>query len=65
MDDEENSLSMQWVAIVYKDGDKIASKVFNGEEEGARLEASSWVQSQFGDHKNWSLHRIIQPPHVI
>jgi hypothetical protein len=49
----------KWVAIVYDYGEKIASRWFTGEEAKAESEASKWVKDNFGEGKDWSLHRVI------
>ena len=48
-----------WVVIVYDQGEKVNSWVFDAEEEvHARLRAESWIDVNHGDKTDWSLHRV-------
>ena len=50
----------KWIVIVYRDGDKIASHIFEGESEGElRPLATDWVESNHGKGTDWSFHHII------
>ena len=51
-----NNISEKWTAIVYDKQDKIAHRIFTGEEEAVNKEAKSWADKYFPDH-NWVLHR--------
>ena len=49
----------RWVAVVYSDGDKVASRVFSGFSEAEiRHDAQLWVNDNFGEDTDWSLHHI-------
>jgi len=50
----------KWVAIVYNGGDKVGSRIFEGEESQTRPEARRWVISQFGEGTDWSFHHVIE-----
>ena len=49
----------KWVAIVYKDGDKVSSHVFIGATEAEiRHDAQVWINDNFGESTDWSLHHV-------
>ena len=49
----------KWIVIVYMDGDKIASHVFEGgSEDELRPLATDWVESNHGKGTDWSFHRV-------
>jgi len=49
----------EWVAIFYRDGDKVDSRVFHGEnEDEVRAVACEWVTSRWGEKADWSLHEV-------
>tara|TARA_Y100000593_G_scaffold35861_1_gene70021 strand:- start:14895 stop:15071 length:177 start_codon:yes stop_codon:yes gene_type:complete len=53
----------EWVAIFYRDGDKVDSRVFHGEnEDEVRAVACEWVTSRWGEKADWSLHRVNKRP---
>jgi len=52
-------MKKEWVVIVYDYGEKIASRIFSGEEAEAQSEASEWVKDNFGEGMDWSLHGIV------
>ena len=48
-----------WVVVVYDQGEKVNSWVFDAEEEvHARLRAENWIHVNHGDKTDWSLHRV-------
>ena len=50
----------RWVVVVYDDGDKIASRIFHGDNEDEVLpEARQWVISGHGEGADWSFHHIV------
>lgn len=49
----------KWVAVVYDGLDKVGSHYFHGnDEEEVRVIAQKWVDSNFGEGRDWSLHRM-------
>jgi len=55
-----NNNSSCWVAVVYNDHDKVASRNFKGGEDDVYNEAKTWVRSRYKDEKefNWELHKV-------
>lgn len=51
---------MKWVVIVYDGADKVGSHTFKGNESEVRAEAKLWVDSNFGEGSDWSLHHIVE-----
>ena len=47
-----------WVVIVYDLGEKVDSWVFEHSEDGARHKGKAWVEKNWGDGTDWSLHRV-------
>ena len=47
-----------WVVIVYDLGEKVDSWVFEHSEDGARDKGKAWVEKNWGDGSDWSLHRV-------
>tara|TARA_R100000008_G_C3579375_1_gene167391 strand:- start:912 stop:1082 length:171 start_codon:yes stop_codon:yes gene_type:complete len=55
-----NQKSENWVAIVYSEGDKVASRLFSKKtEDEARDQAGEWVRSKWGENADWSLHHLV------
>ena len=50
--------SNKWVAVVYDNGDKVGSHMFDGEEDAARTQAEKWVTKLFGEIRDWSFHQV-------
>lgn len=46
-----------WIAIVYDQGDKISSRLFEGHESDVRTSAGKWAKDKFNS-VDWSLHKI-------
>ena len=48
-----------WVVIVYYQGEKINSWVFDAEDENcARKRAEAWIDVNHGKLTDWSLHGV-------
>ena len=48
-----------WVVVVYNQGEKINSWVFDAEDEiHARTRAEHWIGVNHGDDTDWSLHQV-------
>ena len=47
-----------WVVIVYSQSEKVDSWVFEHPEDGARDKGKAWVEKNWGDGTDWSLHRV-------
>lgn len=51
----------RWVAVVYDGEDKVSSHIFRGsDEDEVRPEATKWVERNFGEKRDWSLHHVVE-----
>ena len=47
-----------WIVIIYSQGDKVDSWIFESPEDEARGKGRAWVEKNWGDGTDWSLHHI-------
>jgi len=50
-----NNISEKWTALVYDKSEKVAHRIFIGEEETANKQAKEWVDEHF-PNMEWVLH---------
>ena len=47
-----------WVVIIYDQSEKVDSWVFESPEEIARDRGKAWVEKNWGNGTDWSLHQV-------
>ena len=47
-----------WVVIVYDRSDKVDSWVFESPKEAARDRGKAWIEKNWGNGTDWSLHQV-------